>query len=289
MRKLNLTDPEGSQIKYTVSNFPDGQQSITIDNYEYGDSDWIQIQSRFNSFKDLELIICATQALREMGLNKIHLYVPYFLGARSDRKFGKGGFNYIKSVVAPIINLQKYESVTCIDPHSDVLEACINNFKKINNVELVNFALFHIHGSTSAWKKDYPFTLVSPDAGALKKVYEVAEAIGYTKDIIIASKHRDLKTGAITHTEVPVHSQHANQKFVIVDDICDGGRTFIEISKVIRRHFADAEIYLVVTHGIFSKGTETLKIDFDGIFCTDSYQSIESNDPFVKQLKVYGK
>jgi ribose-phosphate pyrophosphokinase len=51
---------------------------------------------------------------------------------------------------------------------------------------------------------------------------------------------------------------------VIVDDICDGGRTFLEIAKTIRSKkrnisiFGD-KIYLVVTHGIFSAGFDELK------------------------------
>ena len=37
--------------------------------------------------------------------------------------------------------------------------------------------------------------LLSPDAGALKKIFDVAEGIGYENEIIIAAKHRDPKTG----------------------------------------------------------------------------------------------
>jgi ribose-phosphate pyrophosphokinase len=56
---------------------------------------------------------------------------------------------------------------------------------------------------------------------------------------------------------------------VIVDDICDGGRTFLEMQKTIRSEriylFGD-KIYLVVTHGIFSAGFDELKKHFDGIY-----------------------
>jgi phosphoribosylpyrophosphate synthetase len=56
-------------------------------------------------------------ALRNLGVRKINLYVPYFLGARSDRKFTEGGINYLKDVICPIINSQKFKSVTILDAH----------------------------------------------------------------------------------------------------------------------------------------------------------------------------
>ena len=125
MKILNLTNNETSDIKFEVSKFPDGQQQVKIItkfNFHPLDNQLpIQIKSRLNNFKDLELIICATKSLRALGVKKIHLYTPYFLGSRSDRKFEEGSNNYLKDVICPIINSLQFESVTVIDPHSDVL------------------------------------------------------------------------------------------------------------------------------------------------------------------------
>ena len=268
MKLLSLSNPEKSDIQFKVSKFPDGQQSVSIEtdslvaNGMYLTDDHIVIESRFNSFRDLELIISANQAIREMGIPNVDLVVPYFLGARSDRKFTEGTSNYLKTVVCPIINSQNFNQVVVLDPHSDVLEACLNNFIKIDNVQVVAFALEKI-GKENV-------VLVSPDAGALKKVYHVAESLEL-EDIVIASKHRDVKTGKITHTEVPgLEKYDENHKFVIVDDICDGGRTFTELAKAIRKHNALSEIYLIVTHGIFSAGMAPLNEAFTGIFTTNS-------------------
>jgi ribose-phosphate pyrophosphokinase len=68
---------------------------------------------------------------------------------------------------------------------------------------------------------------VSPDAGAAKKVQKLGTA--YQKPVIECSKIRNTMTGAITGVTVP---QEANGKACyMVDDICDGGRTFVEIAK----------------------------------------------------------
>lgn len=288
---LNLTNPEKTDIKFKVSKFPDGQQTLDLITYGHNLFEKIvQIKSRLNSFKDLELIICANQALKNLGVSRVHLYVPYFTGARSDRKFQEGGVNYLKQVICPIINSQNFASVTVLDPHSDVLEACLNNFVKINNFDLVDDALSFLIKDGEEDK----VVLVSPDAGAYKKVYDVAKKFDIEK-IITATKVRDLKTGNIIRTEIPVLDQHNNLMYVIVDDICDGGRTFIELAKVIKEGRPTAKVYLVVTHGIFSAGFEQLEQQIDGIFTTNSVKYIEpgvdcplnGEQSYVKQLNVF--
>jgi ribose-phosphate pyrophosphokinase len=303
MNILNLANPSDQlSLKYEISSFPDGQQSIKILSGTYvsyntiKDLEYVKIKSRLNTFRDLELIICATQALKEIGVKDIHLYIPYCIGGRSDRKFFEGGVNYIKNVIAPVINLQRYSQVEIMDPHSDVLEACINNFKKIDNLLLVSFALkdyfTDIKGKTHT---DYAsMNLVSPDAGALKKVFHVAENIGFKGEVIIASKHRNPETGKIDYTSVPLSPNDADKDMFIIDDICDGGRTFIEIAKAIKasQDLSSAiqpdrygKIYLIVTHGIFSAGFEELNKFFHRIYSTNSISDIDN--PQLKQLNVF--
>jgi ribose-phosphate pyrophosphokinase len=216
----------------------------------------------------------------------INLVVPYFLGARSDRKFQEGGINYLKQVICPIINSQNFSNVTVMDPHSDVLEACINNFKKVNNFNLIDEALKEIGDKNK-------IILVSPDAGAYKKIFDVGKHFEINK-IITATKIRDLVSGNIIDTYVPLSVYDADKNFVIIDDICDGGRTFIEIAKAIKmsRKLSSAvlpsqygKIYLIVTHGIFSAGFNQLNEYFDGIFTTNSIQNIEH--PIINQLNIF--
>jgi ribose-phosphate pyrophosphokinase len=300
MNILNLTDNVKSDIKFQISKFPDGQQSVTITDCRDIDISQIskhpvKIKSRLNSFRDLEIIICATQALRDLGVKEIHLFTPYFVGARSDRKFDQGSTNYLKNVICPIINSQKFETVSVIDPHSDVLEACLNNYVKEDNRRLVKFALPLIDNKDGAQQR---VVLVSPDAGAYKKIFDVAQKFGI-ENVVTASKHRDIQTGKITHTEIPnlpgstgdSNSANDGMKYVIVDDICDGGRTFIELAKAIKKERISAKIYLVVTHGIFSAGLKELNQHFGGIFTTNSYSDMNDvefslrNDNEMHQLK----
>jgi ribose-phosphate pyrophosphokinase len=295
MLELNLVNEGQNDIKYLISKYPDGQQDLTITKLgvitPVRGVDEVVIKSRLRNFKDLELIICANQALREMGVKTIKLYVPYFIGARSDRKFVYGGVNYIKHVIAPIINSQNFDSVSVLDPHSDVLEACINNFNKVNNFNLVKFALTDIDNKNGAQDR---ICLVSPDAGAYKKIFDVAAHFNID-NLITATKVRDIKTGKIIHTEVPNIDKSKNFKYVIVDDICDGGRTFVEIAKAIKEKDENAKIYLIVTHGIFSNSFYELNKLFEKVYSTNSYSDIDVEshsdytvpNGFLKQLNVY--
>jgi len=302
MKTLNLVDLDKSDIKYHISKFPDGQQNIVLSNDSLlltkQGAHYVEIKSRLNNWLDLELITCAVACLKEAGIYNITLYVPYIMGARSDRKFEEGGNNYVKHVIAPAINNLKFRSVTCIDPHSDVLEACINRFRKESNINLIKFSLNNIYNlicGETAYLKQNNFILVSPDAGASKKIYKLAEQIGYKGDIITCSKDRD-KDGKLTKTIVPITDSIIKSKkdYIIIDDICDGGATFINIAKELKVwwDFHEVEkqpkIYLIVTHGIFSKGFGELQQYFDGIYTTNSYKQLNPDtQDFIKQLNVF--
>lgn len=266
---LNLVYPERSDVRFKIIRFPDGQQDIRIFHPQTLSSS-VRIYSRMNSFLDIELIIEASKILRGDGVREVLLYAPYFLGARSDRKFEQGSINYSKHVATPIINSLKFDEVTVMDPHSDVLEACIDNFNKISNGDLVKWALKDLGEN---------YIPISPDAGALKKIHDTLKEVGYDEEIIVASKHREISTGKILSVNVPLTMAHTKKRFVIIDDICDGGWTFLELARSIKKTFPDAEIYLVVTHGIFSAGYKELAKYFVNIYCTNSIKDI--NDATV--------
>ncbi len=312
---MNLVRPEMGNLYFKISKFPDGQQDITINSNidfsvatEIGKDYSVTIKSRLSSFRDLELILCSTAALKRMGIKKIRLYIPYILGARSDRKFVEGGTSYLRDVLAPILNSQNYEKITCIDVHSDVADACINNLEMLDNYSLFSFALRdYFVNEKNLNVSDYSkFLLVSPDAGAVKKIYKLSEKIKYEGDVIICSKHRDTN-GKLSKTIVPVTpKQHTMihdgpyKDFFIVDDICDGGNTFINIAKEIQEYYhasgkTECNIYLIVSHGIFSAGLLNLSKYFKKIYTTNSFKDIEASSDsdytvdknFVLQQQIF--
>lgn len=301
MKTINIAYPEKSDVTFKVSKFPDGQQQIKIDNESLKSKaeqlSWtetiVQIKSRLNNFLDLELIIETVVSLRGLGVKEIHLYTPYFLGSRSDIKFEEGSNNYLKEIICPIINNLKLESITILDPHSTVLEGCLNNFRKIDNRQVVERFITDTNATLDS------FILISPDGGALKKIYKTAEQIGYKGEVITCSKSRGVD-GKISKTVVPdlIDSIRDNKNFILVDDLIDGGKTFIEIAKIIKEQIAEynkshepantSKLYLIVTHGIFSKGFGELAQYFEAIYTTNSYKDFMPDTRiFIKQLNVF--
>jgi ribose-phosphate pyrophosphokinase len=195
-------------------------------------------------------------------------YVPY---ARQDRRmrFGEAASLYL---ISHIINALGFDEVQVVDPHSDVTEALFHNLCVMEQWECFNFDLHDLDFSKSV--------IVAPDGGALKKIYKVAQRMQFS-DVVCASKIRDLKTGDITSTKV--HQEDLdlmNGKSVwVVDDICDGGRTFTELAKTIRAGCSPQNLNLYVTHGIFSKGKDRLycneqgDIMFDNVFSYNDWNA----------------
>ncbi len=301
MTTLNIPYPEKGNIQFKLQKFPDGQNNTVINIKTIPENTQeIRILSRLNNWIDVEILICIVKCLNELGYKRLHLFNPMFLGARSDRKFEEGGNWYLKQVICPIINSLNFESVTVLDAHSYVLGNLLTNYKAIDNSQLISFSVRDILiNNDNAHIKDIIY--IAPDAGASHKIYKSLEAANIEdQDIIICSKERDAQ-GNLTQTKVPLRAEaHKYKDFIIIDDICDGGRTFINIAKELKEYLKrptikefSGKIYLIITHGIFSAGFKELSQYFDGIYCTNSYSNIgdyAGNDmekTNVKQLNVF--
>jgi ribose-phosphate pyrophosphokinase len=281
MFNLNLTDPDKSEVKFEVQRFPDGQIDVRLLDSLIShttafpglrDAD-VKIYARVNSFNDLAILLSATAALRRLYVKDIFLHLPYLLGARSDRKFVRGGTSWLVDVLAPILRAQNYRTINVLDVHSDVAAACLPNLLVETNAKLVQWAI------EQSGSKNY--CIAAPDAGALKKVYGLAEEIKYTGPLLVGQKHRDLGTGKILSTTVDIPGGTQGKDVFIVDDICDGGRTFLELAKAIRDWDGVADvgkIYLIVTHGIFSAGYKELGKVFEHVYTTNSFKDVPSTD-----------
>ncbi len=76
---------------------------------------------------------------------------------------------------------------------------------------------------------------------------------------IILDKVRDQSTGEITGLAIAEGTKHAKgANILIIDDICDGGRTFIEAAKLLYKWEAK-EVNLYTTHGLYTKGLDCLR------------------------------
>jgi ribose-phosphate pyrophosphokinase len=265
----NFKPLDGQEIQFQSFIFAGGEPHIKI-NPDFDQSKPVTITHRLNSFNDLGLLCLTVDALQLMHVELADLYIPYFPAARQDRVMIKGEPLSVK-VYADIINTFKFKKVFVFDAHSEVISAVLNNCEVIPNHVFIQKVIQSIGNDV---------LLISPDGGALKKIYKVSEFLSGV-EVVECSKSRDVKTGKLTGFKVYAEDLKG-QDCLIVDDICDGGGTFIGLAEELKNKNA-GKLYLAVSHGIFSKGFENLTC-FEKIFTTDSFKNMESD--ILIQMKL---
>jgi len=264
-------NPDKELIQFESFTFKGGEPHIKI-NSDLSEVKEVTISHRIQSFNDLGLFLLAVDAVKRMGVNSIKAILPYFPAARQDRIMVSGESFSLK-VYADLINACNLKEVIIYDAHSDVTPALINNSKALSNHSFIKKVIDSLGKEV---------VLISPDGGALKKIYKLASEL-QEYEVIECSKSRDVKTGKLSGFKV-YEEDLGGKDLLIVDDICDGGGTFLGLAKELKRKNA-GKIYLAVSHGIFSKGFENLTEYFDHIYTTDSFKDFPDTSSFT-QIKL---
>jgi ribose-phosphate pyrophosphokinase len=150
-----------------------------------------------------------------------------------------------------------------------VAPALINNCINVSPLRFIKNAILDFD----------PDVLIAPDAGAAKKI----KAYNIDLPIEYCGKTRNMETGQLT--DFQLYCDTFYERPLIIDDICDGGGTFLALAPIIKGKTACEAIGLYVTHGLFTKGVEVITDVFDKVYCTNSYKgNLIDHD----KLTVYG-
>lgn len=264
------------EIKKTI--FPGGEVHVRLPSKLRGCCR-CEIETSLHNSDDLMALLLVVDAIKQAhSLVLIYLHISYFPYARQDRVCNAGEALGVR-VVADMINSLNCTSVTIDDPHSDVVVSLIRNGKAVQAYHCMS----EIKELVNLMQMDGLF-LLSPDAGAEKRTLKIAQHFG-VEDIIYARKIRDTKTGEIIATDVMCHV--GGRDILITDDICDGGRTFTELGKVLKMRGA-GDVYLYVTHGIFSKGLDELRKYFTKIYCYNVFDKSLIDGEFLVSVNNEG-
>jgi ribose-phosphate pyrophosphokinase len=247
--------------------FPGGELGIKIEDpnlkLRYHEDTHQTVVCRAQNTHDLFSIALAKDALEQTDGKGLftRLFLPYVPYARQDRVCDRGESFSLK-VLANFINSLNFDEVIILDPHSDVTPALINNVKVISQFDIIRqWQEFKNRIGSNC-------VFVSPDAGGNKKTAKVAGYFNHNS-FGRADKLRDLTNGNILETIV-YESDFGKKDVIVVDDIADGAKTFIELAKVCKAKNC-GKFVLYCTHGIFSKGTKLENID--EIWTTDSFRT----------------
>lgn len=267
--RLDLRAGFGDFPQYKLSKFPDN--SIKFELKTAATITKIVCTLRTND--DIISLLLISDVMKRMGF-KPELYITYMMYQQDDRLFDVNESFGLK-VISGILNGLVFSKIKIFHPHSDKVEF-IDNVDIISNTTFIQQVL-DTFGVKPIW--------IIPDSGAFKTQFKQIEKFNYP-NFVTCMKSRDHSTGEI-ETIVNIKDLQGRD-CIIFDDICLGGRTFINIAEKLKERNC-GKLYLVVSHGVFNKGLDELIKYFDCIYTTDSICNIQDDCPeeWLHKLKVF--
>lgn len=246
--------------------FSDGCPHINIE-----DPDWFErrafvVTVRGGDPCQLLLAELAEDTLDELGAEKIVRFLPYLPGARQDRGLPRTAMTAgAQEVIA--------ELVVFADAHSQEMPTFIDRGAQLRELSPVYLIPEHLVTGDVG--------IIAPDAGARGRAKAVADKFGLP--LFQGSKVRDPDNNfRIKSIECePVTTERA----LVVDDICDGGGTFLALADAIG--FPRERLSLWTTHGIYSKGIRIIRERFGHIACTDSFNGDRNRADTIVRLEPF--
>lgn len=225
-------------IPIHVTQFPDGTSQVwklqpeqlvgpAVVRWEFG------AEAEVMQLAQLALLLRETGVTARLELG----YLPY---ARQDKAVANDA-TFALRAFAPMLNAMQWEMVTLYDPHSAVAEELIHPSQ----------AVYFAHSAVLAMRQTDSDLICFPDAGALAKYKPLFWGI----PSVSAEKIRDPSTGRVSTGAI--QGGVLDQRVMIVDDICDGGATFIGLAAKLREAGAK-DVFLFVSHGLFTRGVKAL-------------------------------
>lgn len=244
MNLITIKNNEASHVFGLL--YPDGQRSCKLDLQYFNHKYDTVIKCRIKTFDELELLLCIVKALQKNDYIIKEIQFMYLLGQRSDRVFEQGTPNYFVDVLKPIIDnlnipykIYAPHNIRLFKPAQIIKPNYVGNWRRFIGGDDSSYRLFpNVHNSYFVKKRDAEGNIQMHISEELKKVL-----------------------------------LWSDEGFSIVDDMCDGGRTFIEAAKLIKPF--NKKLSLFVAHGIFSRGFDELLSYYDTIYTTNSYQDFE--------------
>lgn len=248
---------------FEAMRFPAGESHVKVANENTGYGKLTEIARIHGSdADDLFTLAMWADAAHQRGAVTI-AQIPYLPGARQDR-----GLPFGAAVYARFLNNLAIDRIQAVDVHSPVMEHLVERLTVTDAAPIIRR---HVVGRPDSDVKAQRFAgIIAPDKGARERAKYVADICGLP--LYQAEKHRDSDTGKLSGFSCEPLPDEG--KLLVVDDICDGGGTFIGLAEATGLDLD--RLGLFVTHGVFSGGAHELVNHFDHIWTTDSFPESEA-------------
>jgi ribose-phosphate pyrophosphokinase len=229
------------EVHFSTTIFPDGTSQVwKVDGNSVHENGNNYILWLFENEAELFHICQLARLLQDEFDTFPDLVAPYLPYGRQDKQVGNEA-SFALQIFTSILDSFSILRIESFDPHS--------KSQNVYPLQAVTPSEFH-RSCLNNGEHDF---ICYPDKGAAKRY---AKHIG--RQFVYAEKIRDQLTGEITGMNLLTDGQNIkNKKILIVDDICDGGMTFIKVAELLKTNGV-GQIDLAVSHGLFSKGKQVL-------------------------------
>lgn len=188
------------------------------------------------------------------------LIVPYLPYGRADRRFSVNGNSGLQNFIYKLSDLN-IDRIFTVDPHNEkalrISCSTFMDFEYTTQLQAFRYVVKREHLTPQAeWD-----IIIAPDKGAKEKAQTIAEYYGLP--LVCCTKERDVATGKLSNPKVPERLD--GKRVLIVDDLMDGGYTYIQLAEELYKNGAK-QIDLYVTHLIASKGLNVLTGVVDRVY-----------------------
>lgn len=241
--------------------FPGGEVGVKIDDIYIKVDDQVLISATgILTSEDLFVLVNLTDAVRRLKNTEKDtcVFLPYMPYARQDRVCHPGESFALRESIYFLAQMD-IEKLMVLDLHSQVSRNILQNIAMYDVEEIPQHqrALQVLKSWSSVYRYNF---IVSPDAGAAEKAKLLMPHIPH----VYFTKTRS--GSAVIYNDYPSDQIYGN--VLVVDDICDGGATFLALGEMLRRTQPGIEeMDLYVSHGIFSKGVDKLGEMYNNIYC----------------------
>ncbi len=195
-------------------------------------------------FQLIQVLDYCDSCYNTRGFNPmVNLHMSFLPYGRQDKSiseefFAKGTFTRL------LKNFTCLNKITSLDVHSNDVNYC--DIRNIEPVKEIMKALIKVD----------PSMICYPDLGAKTRYGRMSILENYSNCYFTKERNKD--TGGIERLYLNELVDIEGQSVLVVDDICDGGMTFkLTAEKLLT--LGAKEVNLYTTHGIYSKGIETLR------------------------------
>lgn len=268
LEKTEYFHEKNRRVSLDLGLYPDNTPVVNLNEafWRAGGGHFKAIVVRPHIMMDFFTAMMVVDTIRNRGGSVKSLVLPYIPGARQDRQKWEGDWLETLRYVGKTINAQGFDKVIVADPHSPMASMTIDRMV-VAHPEPVYRGL--------AYGKGYD-GVIAPDKGAVERAESIAKV--FKVPVAYGEKHRDPVTNKLSGFSVA--GVFSGQHYLVMDDICDGGGTFLGLAEKIRDAGATADLF--VTHGLFSKGAAGRLLDAYGkVYSTDSTGIYESGVNYI--------